>query len=143
MKVLATDPGERTGWVIGTIGPDGLTIDERGVDGVRDFAQKLESLVRQVDVVVYEVWRLYRHKAKQLTGNDMQPSQVVGMIRYEAWKQQKKVVSQGAQIKSTALKTMPQGMQDQMAESSEQHDQDAVMHAWFYYWKNNAEPEES
>jgi hypothetical protein len=147
MKILAIDPGERVGWATGTITPDGeghaLTVTGQGVDTLRDFSLSLEQHVREADVVIYETWRLYPHMAKKMIGNDMQPSQLIGIIRFVCWKDPSvKVVTQGASIKNTALKTMPEELHERMELSTEQHDQDAIMHLWHYYWKNYAQPEE-
>lgn len=137
VRVMAIDPGERTGWAIGEIDPEApeLTIVEQGVDQLRDFAFLLREKIEEVDVVVYETWRLYPHMARKLIGNDMQPSQLVGIIRFVSWlNPEVALVSQGATIKKTAFKTMPDDMKRRLANSSEQHDQDAVMHLWFYFW---------
>ena len=135
MRTLAIDPGERVGWAVGDANPNGLDILEQGVHPLKDFALKLGEVIANYDVVVYESWRLYPNAAKTMIGNDMQPSQLVGMIRYLGWlNPQVKMVVQGANIKETALKTMPEHIHERLAKSSEQHDQDAIMHLWFYWW---------
>lgn len=135
---LAIDPGERVGWAKGIVGPTAgdFTVVERGVHPLRDFALKLGDVIGNYDTVVYESWRLYPGIAKTMIGNDMQPSQLVGMIRYLGWTHPTvKMVVQGASIKNTALKTMPSDLKESLALSTEQHDQDAIMHLWYYNWK--------
>lgn len=140
--VLAIDPGERVGWATGLIHPDPpgepprLKVTNQGVHALKDFALKLYESYAKYDVVIYETWRLYPGMGKALVGNDMQPAQLVGMIRLCGWLNPKvKLVSQGASIKKTALRTMPAEIKDRFERSSEQHDQDALMHLWFYFWE--------
>ena len=133
--VVAFDPGERTGWAVARFDPDDLDsfeILDQGVWTVVECMDGLGQLLERADVVVYETWRLYETHALAMIGNDMQPSQVVGMIRYEARQQDKTTRSQGANIKSMALSTTPPWVVKHMALSSEKHDQDAILHAWHY-----------
>lgn len=148
--LAAFDPGERTGYVVVRVCPyfkpgsnadDGFLILDQGVLTVDEVGAKLKWLITKRDVVVYETWRLYADYAMQMIGNDMQPSQVVGMIRYATWLARREevraitLVAQGATVKKPAVKTMPDWLKAHMAKSSEQHDQDAIMHAWFYATK--------
>lgn len=137
MKLLAIDPGERVGWATGVVHPDvpKLEVTNQGVNTLKDFAITLGERIHDYDVVIYEVWRLYPHMAKRMVGNDFQPSQLIGVIRYLSWIHPNvKLVSQGASIKNTALKTMPDELKERMSKSSEQHDQDAIQHLWHFYW---------
>lgn len=136
-RIIATDPGERTGWAHGLVDEAGkLEVTGQGVSTIKDFGLKLVEVAGNYDVIIYETWRLYPEMAKRMIGNDMQPSQMVGMIRLAAWMHPNvRLVSQGARIKKTALKTMPDWMVERMTESSEQHDQDALMHLWYFYWR--------
>lgn len=141
MKVIAIDPGERVGWATGVVHPDAprLEVEKHGVHALKDFAIALGERISDYDVVVYEVWRLYPHMAKHMVGNDFQPSQLIGIIRYLTWIHPEiKLVSQGANIKKTALKTMPEDLKERMSQSSEQHDQDALQHLWHFYWSKFA-----
>jgi len=142
LRIAAFDPGERTGWGLAERADnfdaktgEGLTILEQGVWTVREVGHGLQALLQRAGVAVYETWRLYESHALVMIGNDMQPSQVVGMIRYEAWKQGLKIRNNGADIKAQARKTMPEWLVKHMAKSSEQHDQDAIMHLWYYVWR--------
>jgi hypothetical protein len=114
---------------------DGFKVVEQGVLTVREAARELDSLIATADVVVYETWRLYKTHAQVMVGNDMQPSQVVGMIRYVSWQHNKKVRNNGADIKGIAVKTMPEWLVTHMDKSTEQHDKDAIMHLWYYCWR--------
>lgn len=144
-QIIAFDPGERTGYAVGSLDVDefdpktgaGFAVEEQGVLTVREMGRQLRDLVRDCDVVVYETWRLYQDKALALVGNDMQPSQVIGMIRFVAWEQGTKIRNNGADIKAIANKTMPDWLRKHMAKSTEQHDQDAIMHLWYYCWRRH------
>jgi hypothetical protein len=149
--LFAADPGESTGVVLVRVGvqfhpkratPVSFKILDQDVWTVRQVADYLKSWIVKADLVAYEDWRLYRTHALHMIGNDMQPSQVVGMIRYVAWQMGRKIVSNGARVKVPAVETMPEWLREHMAKSSQQHDQDAIMHAWFVastrYYKDNA-----
>lgn len=142
LRILAIDPGERVGWARGTVQADpddgiSLRIDGQGVHELKDFAIKLYESITNYDVVIYETWRLYPGMAKKMIGNDMQPSQLVGMIRLLAWVHPDvKLVSLGATVKNTAIKTQPDWLRDRVAKSTEEHDKDALHLLWYYYWKH-------
>jgi len=142
--IAAFDPGERTGYVLvvvdETFDPttgDGFTIIEQGVLTVHQIFKQLRAILVPADVVEYETWRLYETHALAMIGNDMQPSQVIGAIRYEAILQKKKIISHGADIKGIAFRTMPVWLREHMHQSSEQHDQDAILHAWYLAWRKH------
>lgn len=148
--LFAADPGESTGVVLVRVDPDFVplaavpetfTILDQDVWSVRQVAQFLPSWIKAANTVAYEEWRLYESYKDVMVGNDMQPSQVVGMIRYEAWQQKKPIVSHGAHVKKVSVSTMPDWLREHMAKSSQQHDQDAIMHAWYVainrYYKDN------
>lgn len=151
LRIAAFDPGQRTGAVVVRVprdlklvhprrlGPRQFYIKRQKVMTIPETAKLLPWFVTQADVVVYERWVLFADYAEQFIGNDMQPSQVVGMIRYATWQEQRdrgdntpKLVVQGTGAKKAALKMMPKWLHDHMALSSEQHDQDAIMHAFYY-----------
>lgn len=135
-KILAIDPGERTGWATGESTPDGLVVTGQGVAPLKNFAVKLGESFENYDTVLYETWRLYANMAKRLVGNDMQPSQLVGMIRYISWLNPSvKLVSLGADVKKTAEKTAPDEIKERLLRSSEEHDKDALLLLWFYHWR--------
>jgi hypothetical protein len=141
-RVVAFDPGERTGWCLAAIDPDfdpktghGFRIEDQGVWTVRETADGLKGLIGRSSAVAYETWRLYASHAKLMIGNDMQPSQVVGMIRYVAWELKRPITNNGADVKGPAMATMPIWLRKHMDKSTEQHDKDAIMHAWYYAWR--------
>lgn len=153
-RVLAIDPGERVGWARAVLHPDGVlrwTDPDtegtcpgvrdvvQGVTPLKDFALKLGEVFGEYDTVVYETWRLYPHMAKKLIGNDMQPSQMVGIIRYCAWLNPKvKLVSQGADTKNLADNAYGAWLAPRFELSTEEHDKDALRHLVWYWHKQYA-----
>jgi len=140
LRVIAIDPGQRVGWATGVIDPvaPALTVKDQGVDSLKDFALRLEDGVEQFDVVVYEQWILFGHMAKKMVGNDMKSSQLIGMIRFICWHHGITPVVQPTTAKKTAVATMPDSVKARIALSTEQHDKDALMHLWFYFFKHYA-----
>ena len=135
-RILTIDPGERVGWARGVVVDGALTDVVHGVSALYDFALKLGKSLDNYDTLVYETWRLYPHMAKTMIGNDFQPVQLVGIIRYLSWiTPHIKLVSQGANCKKTGLKVMSDDLKSRLSSSSEQHDQDALMHLAYYYWE--------
>lgn len=150
-RILAIDPGEKVGWAHGDLGwehpadydqglPPVLVITGHGITPLKDFAVKLSEVFGDYDVVVYETFRLYPHMARKLVGNDMQTAQLVGMIRLCSWlNPATKLVSQGATIKKTAEKRIPnelpqvQVILDRMPKSHDDaHDGDALLHLGYH-----------
>lgn len=92
--------------------------------------------------IVYETWRLKPNKAKSLIGSEMLSSQLVGMIRLTAWRSGAKLYGYGPDRKHVALGSMPDDLKARFKDSSEQHDQDALMHLWLYFFDEWFEPTE-
>lgn len=135
-RVLVVDPGDRTGWARCVI--DGETISDvvTGVTPLKDFAVALGKSVDKYDTVVYETWRLRPDMAKKMVGNDFQPSQLIGIVRYLAW------ITPGVRLKSlepgvkkTGRKVMPDVLRERLDHSSEEHDKDALDLLSYYWWK--------
>jgi hypothetical protein len=135
-RVLVIDPGDRTGWALAHVA-DGEIIDVRhGVTPLKDFAVTLYDRLGDNDVVVYETWRLVAGKARQMAGNDMQASQLIGMIRLLCWKHPKvTLVSLEPGVKKTGRKVMPQKLRDRLQHSSEEHDKDALDLLSYWWWQ--------
>ena len=136
-RVLVVDPGDRTGWVRCVI-EDGEIVEGSVVQGVtplKDFAIALGKGVGNYDRIVYETWRLRPDMAKKMIGNDFQPVQLIGVIRYLAWTTGVKLKSLGPNTKTTGRKVMPPVLRDRLALSSEEHDKDALDLLSYYWWE--------
>lgn len=166
MKALAIDPGERVGWARGEV-VDGvrmmrgtnacsphigeletiptepcklLRVEDHGITKLWPFAVKLGKVFADYDVVIYETWRLRATMAKKFIGNDFQPVQLIGVIRYlHHIHPHVKLVSQGPAIKSTAEKTVPPDLRarlDALPKAHDEcHDYDALLHLHHWFWK--------
>ena len=149
MKALAIDPGERVGWARGEVLGAGtesgkqlfhLEIRDHGITKLWPFAVKLGKVFADYDVVIYETWRLRATMAKKFIGNDFQPVQLIGVIRYlHHIHPHVKLVSQGPAIKSTAEKTVPPDLRarlDALPKAHDEcHDYDALLHLHHWFWK--------
>lgn len=87
-RIMAVDPGEMTGWAIGTLTDGSLVIDQYGYDPWKVYAINLANVQKgenPFDIIVYESWRLRPQNAKQLVGSDFPSSQCIGAIKISAW----------------------------------------------------------
>lgn len=85
MKVLALDPGLKTGYCVLRY-PINLVergelelLTEESPTTQRTF---LRDLIDEAELVVCEDFRIYAHKAKGLVGDSLPASQVIGMVKY-------------------------------------------------------------
>lgn len=136
-RILAIDPGEKVGWAHGVLEGDELELTGHGINGLRDFATALSKRFGDYDVVIYETFRLHPAYAKALVGNDMQTSQLIGIIRYLGWmRPHVKVVAQGPNKQSTGEKTAPPCIRevlDNLPKSHDDaHDGSALKHLAYY-----------
>lgn len=137
-KVIAIDPGEKVGWCTATFEPGKLDLLNHGISSLKSFALKLGESMADYDVVIYETYRLSAQGAK-LIGDDMQTSQLIGMIRFISWTTDVRLVSQAPAIKPTADK-VAQGefkslIESEPAKHDDAHDIDAVRHLAYWAWK--------
>ena len=77
-KILCLDPGESTGWVLGT--------EEKAIRGGTCKRNHLEvaQLIKdeRPDIIVLERFNLYPGMAKSLAWNSFYPCEVIGVIKY-------------------------------------------------------------
>ena len=133
--VLAIDPGERVGFATGIIADGELEVTGQGVAPLQDFAIKLGKAIANYDTVVYETWRLRPDMARKMVGNDFQPVQLIGVIRYLGWLHPTvRLKSLGPNTKVTGHKVMPPVLRERLAHSTEEHDQDALALLSYYWW---------
>lgn len=154
MRVLALDPGERVGWARADVSSDGSWTDLRhGITELRDMALAVHRYTAEAaaadvgegscyDVVVVEDWRLYPHMANQFVGSSFPSVRFIGAVQLCCWASGTKIVMQGARIKKQSLATMAKldpelhALCTRPGAHDDTHDLDALMHLWFYTWKN-------
>jgi hypothetical protein len=159
--VIATDPGGRSGWASAAMVPDGFELTGSGVlreDFMPDFfgaEQGVQALPRAsraeaarldlsfqgptYDVFVYESWypRPDENGSMQwIQGDNLAEAQQIGALRWIARASGAKIVTQHPSDKTMATATMPDVLKVLDRDSSEQHDRDARMHLWLYFWRN-------
>lgn len=98
MKILCLDPGESTGWVLGT--------EESAFRGGTCKRNHLEvaQLIQceRPDVIVFERFNLYPGMAKSLAWNSFYPCEVIGVIRYVAMVMNIPIIEQAPSVKKYA-----------------------------------------
>jgi hypothetical protein len=150
--VLACDPGGRSGWASARMSKDRFEHTGSGVlreDLMPDwFAHEqnvwytpLRSVIgtKAFDVLVYESWYPRRDdqgKLDWIEGAALLPVQQIGALRWIAKASGAKIVTQHPSDKPIAVATMPNVLAQLNRDSNEQHDQDARMHLWLYFWRN-------
>lgn len=160
LKILSVDPGEKVGWATAEVDEDHvipydlaghasgdtipmvpkLTIVNHGISSLKPFAIKLSNHMDDYDVVIYETWRLSARAGKLLIGNDMQTSQLIGMIRMVGWQclGRTTLYPQAPAVMTTARKTLPPGLQETIDNEPKAHDDahnvSALLHLWHWYW---------
>ncbi len=96
--ILALDPGESTGWALGT--------DERAIRGGTCKRNHLEvaQLIKdeRPDIIVLERFNLYPGMAKSLAWNSFYPCEVIGVIKYMAMSMGITIVEQAPSVKKYA-----------------------------------------
>ena len=97
-KILCLDPGESTGWVLGT--------EEYAIRGGTCKRNHLEvaQLIKdeRPDIIVFERFNLYPGMAKSLAWNSFYPCEVIGVIRYLAMDTNTQMVEQAPSVKKYA-----------------------------------------
>lgn len=85
MLILAIDPGETTGYVVAEA--DGLDYDIK-ISGQFPNWRSLEELITYwlPDVIIYEAFYLSPQIAKYKTRSTMPTVEVIGVLKYLAWK---------------------------------------------------------
>lgn len=163
--VIALDPGGRSGWASARMDADSfeltgggvLRMDHMGrwfarkqkigpVDGPRlheckelGLDGKTELWVPCFQVMVYESWKPRRDgqgKMDWIENDELVNAQHIGQLRLIADLSGTRIVEQHPSDKPMAVATMPEPLRAINKYSNEQHDQDARMHLWLYFWRN-------
>ena len=153
--VLALDPGERTGWAAGRMSYDRLELLESGVlrwDMMEEKIAKWQHVGyfgayeelyttddKRFDVIVAESWkprRDARGKMDWIEGDELTPAKHIGGIRFIARTSRTRYLEQSPKEKPTSRASYPLSLAEVDEESNEQHDQDARLHLWLYFFTN-------
>lgn len=151
--VIALDPGGRSGWASARMDTDRFELTGGGVLRMdlmgRWFAERQAvyyapeggrwETPRDFDVMVYESWRPRRDESGRMDwieGDELVNAQHVGQLRLIAQMSGAKIVTQHPSDKPQAIATMPTNLVEIDRFSNEQHDKDARMHLWLYFWRN-------
>lgn len=98
---LAFDPGVSTGWAgfdkSGEVISKGIC---RGLDALDDFLYEYAD--RPPEVVIYESYRIFGHKAKAHIGSQVETAQAIGKITTYARRWKSKVIPQPSSILTIA-----------------------------------------
>ena len=98
LKILALDPGESTGWVLGT-----ETEAIRGGTCGRNHREVARLIIdEKPDIIVLERFNLYPGMAKSLAWNSFYPCEVIGVIKYIAMSMDTPIVEQAPSVKKYA-----------------------------------------
>lgn len=151
MKILAVDPGITTGyafteWDMSNKLPMEVPFYTKlPEDKIKRYQGKyhrdFENLMLKYnpDVIVMENFRIYPSKAKSLIGDEMETSQVIGIVKYIAHKKQVPVILQMA---SQAKKAFPREKLERLGINPSQNDEvrhsgDAVKHLLYFIQFNS------
>jgi hypothetical protein len=158
--VLACDPGGRSGWASARMSEDSFEFTGSGVlredlmpdrfaewqtvGTLRNPTPTLEEYLPILhrptfDVLVYESWYPRRDKQGKMDWIESSPLmavQQIGALRWIARASGATIITQNPSDKPIAQATMPEALLVLDRDSNEQHDQDARMHLWLYFWRN-------
>lgn len=93
--VLSVDPGDTTGLALWTIDGELHWTDEKSLEELEAWVLDLGT---SLSIIVYEDFRLYRHKAMQQTGSRFGASQAIGMIKVLGNRNGAKMIRQNSNI---------------------------------------------
>ncbi|MDI6840451.1 MAG: hypothetical protein QMD71_06370 [bacterium] len=103
---------------------------EQGELGVTQFLHMLEERIEEFDTIIYENYALRKSSAKAMIGSEFETPQVIGVIKWFAYKAGVKLVKQSPAQKKffgdDRLKML--GFYDR----GQRHSRDSVRHALYY-----------
>jgi hypothetical protein len=132
--LLAVDPGKSTGWAVykkGLMADMGICRTPEEFD---IWLDGFEAKYGTPDVVVYEGFKLFRHKAKQQIGSEFEVSQVIGITTSFARRNNAEAVKQYSDILPTAVMWSKMRIPK---DHSVSHNIVAANHAVYYLVKND------
>lgn len=158
--VIALDPGGRSGWASARMALDRFEFTGSGVlrqDHMARWLVNEQNIMdidgspgfgKSFDVIVAESWRPRRIDGKLdwIEGDPLLSVQHLGQIRLIADLSGARYVEYSPKQKPVWVASMPDKLKALDELSGEQHDQDARMHLWGYFFENwfsgEGDPEE-
>lgn len=128
---IAFDPGKATGWA--TWNKEGEILDFGTAWSHNELQGVLESQPDSIKVVIYEDFKLFKHKARQQSGSRMDASLAIGRIDAFAAMWGAKVIRQDSNIKPIAEKMT--GRTTKGMAHYKTHVIDATNHGDYYLFK--------
>ena len=125
MRLLAIDPGGMNGvcwW-------DDAQMIEADQVKLKDLPIWLNEFMPKPDIIVYENFKLWKHRALQQSGSDLPAAQAIGMIKSYAMIHNINTVDQSPQILTSSSKMAQMKMP---SDHSESHWVSAYLHG--YWW---------
>lgn len=149
-RVIALDPGQRTGYAVGEMEEDYFRLVESGVLPQQLMAVKLAEwqgvrgpkggplVVPRFNVITWESWRPRPKNGSMewIKGDRLLSAQHVGQIRFIGILSGARLLEQEPRDKTRFLASLPRQLRELDRVSNEQHDQDARWHLWGYFFDN-------
>lgn len=130
--LLAFDPGETTGWASFSEQGEPTGNGQVSIVELIDLVERFKESEEPISIIIYEDFKLYKHKASRQVGSRMPASQAIGIIRTLIRVTGAKEVTQMSDILSTAQKwtqVFPPGAH------ADSHRYDAYNHGMYYLIK--------
>jgi hypothetical protein len=135
VTVLSVDPGRHVGWALWNSSGRMLA---HGTVEIEEFLGLLRrDYFQHPAVVVYEDFRLQRHRAERQSQSRMEASQVIGMLRLYAGVLDAELHAQ--ELEARDLGYMHSGIK-KPTDHDKSHDLDAVAHGFYYFETLGIEP---
>jgi hypothetical protein len=135
-KVISLDPGETTGVCIAKLLPDGnwdISTKALNQEQLYIFLETEPN----VDLVIYETYKLYESKAKAMVNNEFITVQIIGVIKYIYSRRNTPVIK--SQTSDKAFWS-DQRLRYMNLYTKVEHERDAVRHFlnWLYFIEKSA-----
>lgn len=127
MRLLAIDPGGMNGlcWWTG----EDTHMEQFTHIKLDDLPEWLEEFDPKPELIVYENFHLFKHRALQQAGSNLPASQAIGIIKSYAKRHHIKIVDQSPQILTNASKMTQMKMP---SDHSQSHWVSAYLHGMWY-----------
>lgn len=127
MTVLSVDPGKYNGWALWSA--EGALL-EHAIYELDDFLELLRSgHFGAPSAIVYEDFRLQKHRAERQSQSRMEASQVIGMLKLYGAIARSRMVAQ--ELEARDLGYMHSGLV-KSTRHDHSHDLDAIAHGFYY-----------